>query len=192
MLERLAEQNADELVSGWKVPPATWAAALAVGNSDVWVLPMSDDPAARKPQPFLRSPFTESNARFSPDGRWVAYVSNETGSSEVYVTRFPGPSGKWLVSSGGGNYPRWRADGRELFYIARNGTLMAAAVNGQGADFDVNGTTPLFELHPGTGGGYPYDVSADGKHFLVNTIGEATAQPPITLVVNWASGLRKR
>jgi eukaryotic-like serine/threonine-protein kinase len=129
--------------------------------------------------------------RFSPDGRWVAYVSNETGSNEVYVTHFPGPAGKWPISSGGGDYPRWRADGRELFYLARNGTLMAAAVNGQGADFDVNGARPVLEIHPGSSAGYPYDVSADGQRFLVNTIVEAAPLPPITLVVNWAAGLQK-
>ena len=167
---------------------------FTVGNSDLWVLPMSDDLATRKPVPFIQTPFNERNGRFSPDGKWVAYVSNETGSNEVYVTRFPGASGRWPVSAGGGDFPRWRADGKELFYVARNGMLMAAAVNGAGADFDVNGATPLFELHPGTGGGflgYPYDVSADGKHFLVKTIVEATALPPITLVVNWAAGLHK-
>ena len=165
--------------------------AFGIGNSDIWVLPMAGDPATRKPSPLLQTPFNELRGRFSPDGRWVAYVSNETGSNEVYVTHFPGPAGKWPISSGGGDYPRWRADGRELFYLARNGTLMAAAVNGQGADFDVNGARPLFDVHPGTGGGYPYDVSADGQHLLVNTIVEATALPPITLVVNWAAGLRK-
>jgi hypothetical protein len=95
------------------------------------------------------------------------------------------------VSAGGGSYPRWRADGRELFYLARDNKLMAAAVNGQGADFEVTGARPLFEIHSqGIGGRYPYDVSADGQRFLVNTIVEATAPPPITLVVNWAAGLR--
>ncbi len=165
---------------------------FAIGNYDLWVLPMSDDADARKPAPFLHTPYNEYNARFSPDGRWVAYVSNETGSNEVYVTHFPGPSGKWPISAGGGDFPRWRADGSELFYLARNGTLMAAAVNGKGAEFDVSGSRPLFEIHPpGLNGRYPYDVSADGQRFLVNTVVEATALPPITLVVNWAAGLHQ-
>ena len=164
---------------------------FAIGNYDLWVLPMSGDPAARKPSPFLQTPFNEFNARFSPDGRWVAYVSDETGSNEVYVTHFPGPSGKWPISAGGGNFPRWRADGRELFYLARNNTLMAAAVNGQSAEFEVNGTRPLFEIHPPGAVRFPYDVSADGQRFLVNTLVEAIALPPITLVVNWAAGLQK-
>jgi hypothetical protein len=108
----------------------------------------------------------------------------------LYVTHFPGPKGKWPISTDGGNYPRWRADGRELYYIARDGKLMAAAVNGQGQEFEVSGVRPLFEVRTNAGGRYPFDVSADGQRFLVNTIIEATAQPPITLVVNWASALR--
>jgi Tol biopolymer transport system component len=161
--------------------------AFVVGNSDLWLLPME---ASQKPTPFLQTPFNETYGRFSPDGRWVAYVSNETGSSELYVTHFPGPKGKWPISTDGGNYPRWRADGRELFYVARDGTLMAAAVNGQGQEFEVGGVRPLFGLRTNAGGRYPYDVSADGQRFLVNTIVETTTQPPITLVVNWASALR--
>jgi Tol biopolymer transport system component len=165
--------------------------AFGIGNSDIWVLPMTGDVAARRPVKFLNSPYNEARGRFSPDGRWVAYVSNETGSNEVYVTHFPGPAGKWPISSGGGDYPRWRADGKELFYLARNGTLTAATVNGAGADFDVNGARAVLEIHPGSGGGYPYDISADGQRVIVNTIVEATALPPITLVVNWAAGLHK-
>jgi Tol biopolymer transport system component len=184
----------DKTPTSWS-PDATavlyTAGALGVGNSDVWVLPMTGAAGARKPAPFLRSPFNESNARFSPDGKWVAYVSNETGSNEVYVTRYPGPTGKWPVSSGGGNYPRWRADGKELFYITRTGMLTAATVAARGDDFDVSGTHAILQLHPGSQRGYPYDVSADGQRFLYNTIVEATALPPITLVVNWAAGLQK-
>jgi Tol biopolymer transport system component len=161
--------------------------AFVVGNSDLWLLPTA---ASQKPTPFLQTPFNETYGRFSPDGRWVAYVSNETGSSELYVTHFPGPKGKWPISTDGGNYPRWRSDGRELYYIARDGKLMAAAVNGQGQEFEVSGVRPLFEVRTNAGGRYPFDVSADGQRFLVNTIIEATAQPPITLVVNWASALR--
>ena len=161
--------------------------AFVVGNSDLWLLSLDGD---RKSTPFLRSPFNETYGRFSPDGRWVAYVSNETGSSEVYVTHFPGPSGKWPISTGGGTYPRWRADGRELFYVAPDGKLMAAGVNAQAGEFVVNGVRALFDIHPNVSGRYPYDVSADGQRFLVNMVVEAAAQSPITLVVNWAASLR--
>jgi Tol biopolymer transport system component len=169
------------------------AGAFAVGNTDVWVLPMTDPPETRTPTAFLHSPFNESNARFSPDGKWVAYVSNETGSSEVYVTRFPGPNGKWPISAGGGSFPRWRADGKELFYVARNNKLMAASVNASATDFEVTAAHAVLNIHPpGAATGYQYDVSADGQRFLVNTIVEATALPPITLVVNWPASLQKQ
>jgi Tol biopolymer transport system component len=162
--------------------------AQVVGNSDVWLLPIGGD---HQPVPFLQTPFNETDARFSPDGHWVAYVSNETGSTEVYVTRFPGPTGKWPISSNGGNYPRWRADGRELYFIGRDGQLMAAQVSGARDDFSVGDVRPLFDLHPNLSGRYPYDVSKDGQRVLVNTIVEAAAPSPITLVVNWASALHQ-
>jgi Tol biopolymer transport system component len=158
-----------------------------VGNSDLWLMSMGD---RHESTPFLRTPFNESDGRFSPDGRWVAYVSNETGAAEVYVTRFPGPSGKWPVSSGGGSYPRWRADGRELYFVSRDNTLMAATVNGQGQDFVVGTLRALFNLRPNAGRD-PYDVSADGERFLVNTVVETAPPPPITLVVNWPAALRQ-
>jgi serine/threonine protein kinase/Tol biopolymer transport system component len=159
---------------------------LVIGNSDIWVMPFEGE---RTAAPFLQTPFNETDARFSPDGRWVAYVSNDTGSAEVYVTRFPGPAGKWPISASGGNYPRWRNDGRELYYVARDGRLMAASVGSVGQEFSVGEVRPLFELRANLSGRYPYDVSKDGQHFLVNTIVEAAAPSPITLVVNWASAL---
>ena len=185
-VERQGGEKPQQLVAGRQVAPVPTGSATS-GNNDVWVLPMTGD-AKPTPVPFLQSPFNERNARFSPDGRWVAYVSNETGNPEVFVTRFPGPSGKWPISAGGGDNPRWRADGRELYYIARNGMLMAATVNGTGADFDVKESQPVLQINRGTGTTYPYDVSADGQRFLVNTIVDSTALPPITLVVNWAGG----
>jgi serine/threonine protein kinase/Tol biopolymer transport system component len=162
--------------------------ANVVGNNDLWLLSLEGD---RKSTPFLQTAFNETLGRFSQDGRWVAYVSNETGSSEVYVTRFPGPSGKWPISTSGGNYPRWSGNGRELFFVGRDGRLMAAAVDGRGQEFDVGSLRSLFAIRPNTTGRYPYDVSADGQRFLVNAVVEAAAQAPITLVVNWAAALRQ-
>ncbi|MEQ1911146.1 MAG: hypothetical protein ABMA15_20165, partial [Vicinamibacterales bacterium] len=161
--------------------------AAVIGNTDIWVLPLEGQ---RKPVPFLQSPFNETEARFSPDGRWVAYVSNETGSNEVYVTRFPGPSGKRPISTAGGSYPRWREDGRELFYLSRDGTMVSVPVNGHGPEFVVETEHRLFSTHASTSGRSPYDVSADGQRFLVNAVVEAVAPSPITLVVNWAAALR--
>jgi hypothetical protein len=155
---------------------------------DVFVLPLFGD---RKPYPFLKTQFTEFAAQFSPDGRWVAYDSNESGKLEVYVAPFPGPGGKWRVSTGGGFRHRWTRGGSELVYIALDNTLMAAAVNGKGSSFEVGGVKPLFRprIAPGRD---QYDVTADGQRFLIDVLPEETVAPPITVVVNWQSGLTAR
>ncbi len=155
-------------------------------TADVWVLPLFGD---RTPVAFLQTRFAEGHGRFSPDGRWMAYMSTETGRAEVYVAPFPGPGAKVPISTAGGTQPRWRRDGTEIFYVAGN-RLMAASVNGQGATFEVGAARPLFEIRPRSGFGSFYDVSADGQRFLVNTIVESTSTP-ITLVVNWPALLKK-
>jgi len=119
----------------------------------------------------------------------VAYVSNESGRNEVYVAPFPGPGGKRQVSTAGGGQPRWRRDGTEIFYFPPDNTLMAAAVNGRGASFEVGVVKPLFETR-GTGTRYQYAVTADGQRFLINTASEQAASAPITVVVNWTAGLK--
>ncbi len=154
-------------------------------NDDLWAVPLEGD---RKPQAFLNTSFFEQGGQFSPDGRWVAYVSNESGLYQVYVRPFPGPDGQWEVSTSGGSQPRWRSDGKELYYIAPEGTLMAASVAVNGAAFQPGGPVALFQP-PIFGGGtnigqQQYDVAPDGR-FLINvTIGEETAAP-ITLLMNW-------
>jgi Tol biopolymer transport system component len=163
-------------------------------DGDVWALPLFGD---RKPFPFIRTPFDEDLVQFSPDGRWVAYESNESGRGEVYVTPFPGPGGKWQVSAAGGMEPRWRHDGREIFFLAGTSTetgtraakkLMAAAVRAEGSRFEVGPIQPLFDVRTPQGpGGLVYDVSPDGR-FLIDTVEE---QVPITIVVNWPALLRK-
>jgi Tol biopolymer transport system component len=157
---------------------------------DLWLLPLFGD---RKPYPFLQTPFNEAQGRFSPDGRWIAYISNESGRYEVYVTAFPGPGGKWQISSGGGTsiavWPRWRRDGKEISYLAPNGTLLAAAVNGQGARFEVGDVRPLFAPRS-RGPRWPYDVSPDGR-FLVNTVVERGDSSSLAVVLNWTAALKK-
>lgn len=154
---------------------------------DIWVLPSFGD---RKPFPFLQTPFNEGLAQFSPDGPWIAYQSTESGRSEVYVAPFPGSGGKWQISPAGGSWARWRRDGREIFYLAPDNKLMAAAVNGRGAGFEVGAVQPLFETRPKIAR-LGYDVSADGQRFLVNTLVEEATSAPITVVVNWSAGLKK-
>ena len=167
------------------------AGGAAIARSDLLVLPLFGD---KKPFPFLESSFVETRGQFSPDGRWIAYASNESGQLEIYVARFPEPSEKRRVSTAGGLWPRWRRDGKEIVYLAPDSTLTAATVNGEGANFEVGAVRTLFAVRPRpmvTLGDYPYDVSADGQRFLVNTLVEETASAPITLVVNWAAGLKK-
>jgi len=167
--------------------PAAGRAIIFVTNdektqSDVWMLPPAGD---QKPVPLLQTPFNEDEARCSPDGRWLAYSSDESGRHEIYVTSFPKPGGKWPVSSGGGTQPRWRQDGTELFYLAPDRTVTSVRV-GAGSTFEVGAATPLFQIR-----GTSYAASADGRRFVTNDpIGEPSAQP-ITLVLNWTAGLRK-
>jgi Tol biopolymer transport system component len=162
---------------------------VAGATPDLWVLPLFGD---RKPFPFLETPFTEYRARFSPDGRWVAYSSNESGRTEVYVAAFPKPESRALISTAGGTWSRWRRDGKEIFYVDLNNTLMAVEVDGSGSTFRVGTARPLFQTRP-TGAGYRYDVTADGQRFLVNSLPEQAeaSSVPITVVVNWTAGLRK-
>ena len=167
------------------------AGGVAIARSDLWVLPLFGN---TKPFPFLETPFIETRGRFSPDGRWVAYVSDESGQLEVYVARFPEPAEKRRVSTAGGLWPRWRRDGKEIVYVTPANTLTAATVNGAGATFEVGAVRTLFAVRPRpmvTLGDYPYDISADGQRFLVNTLAEGAASSAISLVVNWTSGLKK-
>jgi Tol biopolymer transport system component len=158
-------------------------------GADLFVLPLSGD---RKPIPFLNTQFNEIAGHFSPDGRWVAYYSNESGRYEVYVASFPGPGGKWQISTSGGKSARWRRDGTEIFYLDPDNKLMAAAVNGKGSSLEVGAVKPLFQTRAASPNyQYPYDVSADGQRFLINTLPEQTASEPITVVVNWTAGLKK-
>jgi len=190
--ELLLEDDVDKYPTSWSpdsrfILYVTGANTPRTGN-DLFVLPLSAD---RKPVPFLQTQFNEGPGQFSPDGLWVAYTSNESGGNEVYVARFPGPGGKWQISTGGGIWPRWRHDGTEIFYLAPDNKLMAAAVNGKGPSFEVGAVKPLFETHAVTAFRYSYDVSADGQRFLINTILEQRTSGPITVVLNWAAGLKK-
>jgi serine/threonine protein kinase len=155
-----------------------------ISRSDLWILPLAD----RKAYPFLETTFVESQGQFSPDGRWIAYMSGESGRQEVYVRPFPGPGDKWLVSTAGGGWPRWRADGKEMFYLAPDGSVVAVPVDGRSARFDVGAGRVLFtvRLRPlGRLDAFPYDVTSDGQRLIINTFVEEATLPAITLVVNW-------
>lgn len=154
-------------------------------GSDLFILPFS---GRRRPVPLLQTPFNEFGGKFSPDGRWVAYTSNESGRNEIYVIPFAGSGGKWRVSTAGGVCQRWRGDGKEIFYIGADNKLMAASVNGNRSTFEVGTVKPLFETRLGQPG-CPYSVSPDGQQFLINT--QMVVSAPITVVLNWTAGLNK-
>jgi len=158
---------------------------------DLYVLPLDGD---RQPFAFLNSEFNETHSQFSPDGRWVAYVSDESGRAEVYVQSFPASGGKWQVSTGGGDQPQWRRDGRELFYIAPDKKLMAVQITA-GASFESGAPVALFTTRvPATGltdDRNHYVTAPDGQRFLVNNLVEEGTTQPITLVLNWAAGLKR-
>ncbi len=156
--------------------------------SDIWVLPLSGD---RKPIPFLQTRFLERHAQFSPDGHWIAYISDESGRDEVYVAPFPVPGRKWQISNAGGIRPYWRQDGREIYYLAEDNRITAVDVGQQGATFEVGAAKPLFVIRPQRPGTI-YRVSPEGQRFLVNTAVEEERPTPLTLVVNWTADLKQK
>ena len=155
---------------------------------DLWVLPVSGD---RKPLPFLKTPFDERHGQFSTDGKWIAYQSNESGRFEIYVQPFPGPGGKFQISTNGGAQPRWNKNGKEIFYVSLDSKMMTAPVklSSDGQSLETGTPAALFPVRI-AGGPMPvnkqqYAVSSDGQRFLVNLeVGEGTASP-ITLIYNW-------
>jgi Tol biopolymer transport system component len=155
---------------------------------DLWVLPLDRDGKPGKPIEFLKTNFQEHRGRFSPDGQWVAYVSDQSGQPDIWVRPFPpGPGGEWQVSVGGGVQPRWRRDGKELYYIAPDGRLMAVPVMIKGAVFERGAPVPLFGTRIAGTNAYTrqqYDVAADGR-FLFDVTTEDGATSPITLLQNW-------
>jgi len=164
----------------------------AVTGSDVWVLPLTPERpgAPLKPFPFAQSSFNEISAQFSPDGKWVAYVSNESQRAEVYMKRFPGANGKRQISVGGGVTPRWRRDGKEIFYVGPDSRLMSAALIVKGDAIEVGELRPLFGPVASANLNYRYDVSADGRRFLIMPPTQASAEG-VTVVQNWTAGLNK-
>ena len=156
---------------------------------DIWVLPLFGD---KKPFPFLQTEANEGGARISPDGRWMAYTSDALGGYEVHIQSFPERGGLRQVSTGGGIGPNWRRDGKELFYYALDGKLIAVEVK-TGASFEMGSPHALFEFSSGNQVAYiaPYTVTADGQRFLINTLVDESGGAPLTVVINWQAGLKR-
>jgi Tol biopolymer transport system component len=162
-------------------------------KDDLWLLPMAGD---RKPVPFLQTPYNENLGQFSPDSNWMAYQADETGRYEIYVQHVPPNGAKFQISATGGTNPRWRRDGKELFYLAPGPKLMALSVK-TGAIFEPAQSHVLFESVPiaiaGGTGGFRFQPSPDGQRFLalVEAEGDVPGAPPITIATNWTAGLKK-
>jgi dipeptidyl aminopeptidase/acylaminoacyl peptidase len=148
---------------------------------DLWLFPLFGD---RKPTPLVRTPFNEFQAQISPDGRWLAYASDETGSYEIHVQAFPTPTWKRRISTSGGTEPQWRGDGRELFYLSTQGKLMSVDV-GKGEMFESGEPQQLFQARVAGIARNHYVAARDGSRFLIATQPEPAAATPITVELNW-------
>jgi Tol biopolymer transport system component len=175
--------------------------SFAGKGPDIWVLPTGP---GSKPRPYIDTTAYEIQPQFSPEPggpHWVAYMSDESGQPEVYVSSFPDPSkGKFPISKGGGHQPRWSRDGKEIFYISQDNSLMSVAVNAvagkDGPVFKAGPPNPLFKtaLTRDTGAvtySWVWDAAPDGR-FLLNTVVEQPAQAAVTAIINWQAALRKR
>jgi Tol biopolymer transport system component len=146
--------------------------------------------AEKKTSVFLSTPAAEVNGRFSPDGRWIAYQSDESGTVEVYVRPFPGHGGKWQISPAGGTQPVWNRSGKEIFYVSADNKLMAVDVKVD-SGFEAGTPRALFDVHLKSVNGWKYDISPDGQRFLANVVIGEVKTNPITLVPNWAAEIKK-
>jgi eukaryotic-like serine/threonine-protein kinase len=190
-LERLTTSQNVQIPLSWS-PNGERLAFLEVSpttGGDIWVLQLSD----RKAQPFLQTPAYESAPQFSPDGHWLAYSSDESGRVEIYVQPYPGPGGKWQISTDGGNEPVWNRSGRELFY--RNADKMMAVDVTTQPNFLAGKPKMLFEgRYVPSGGTLPdYDVSPDGQRFLMLKPIEQqqVGVTQINVVLNWTEELKR-
>ena len=155
---------------------------------DLWVLPLSGD---GKPFPIVQTPFEDREPTISPDGKWMAYRNNESGRMEVYITAFPGGGAKWQVSTNGGINVKWRRDNKELYFLDSADNLMAVDVNASGNAVRLGVPHALFAVVGAQRQAEPFDVTADGKKFLINSSNTKEPNEPVTLVQNWPAEVKK-
>jgi eukaryotic-like serine/threonine-protein kinase len=188
------ERQISDVKAGRMVNPWDWSRdgkyLLLRNETELWYYSVAED----KSREYIKGPGVVRNAQFSPDGKYVAYATNETGDWEVYVSPFPEASSKWLVSHGGGEEPRWRADGKELFYVSSEGKLMAAGVK-LGASFESTTPVALFQTRRrqkiSSQDVFSYAVNEDGNSFLFNTLLDQRETPPLSIVLNWEAEMVK-
>jgi eukaryotic-like serine/threonine-protein kinase len=186
-------QEDDMVPNSWSLDDKEVLCTLqpVAGGSQLVLIPVSGGEMT----PFLTSGSTEEDGQISPDGKWVAYASNESGDWEIYVTSFPGAIGKWQVSRGGGTEPHWRADGKEIFYIGPRAMMTAVSVSAAGGTFSSGNPQPLFQTQfrapVSSSDLFRYDVSKDGQRFLVDRYTRPPNVTPVHIILNSTSALPK-
>jgi Tol biopolymer transport system component len=187
--ELLIKEDMDDIPTSWS-PDGQSILFMRYGPTNrggIWLLSLNGQ---REAKPLLQSPgFDQAYGIFSPNGRFVAYVSHESGRNEVYVQTFP-PGNKSVISSGGGVYPMWRGDGKELFYLTEDGRVLAAQIKSE-APFQTEVPQQLFQTNIKFGAGCPYAVNRDGSRFLIFTPAEASDPAPLTVMLNWTASLKQ-
>jgi dipeptidyl aminopeptidase/acylaminoacyl peptidase len=160
-------------------------------SSSIWILPLTGD---RKPFVLVQSQFLNTQPRFSPDCKWIAYMSNATGQNEVYLAHFPDATRVYQVSTQGGTDPRWRGDGKELFYLSPEvqNNIMAVNVDESGGAISLGSPRTLFHLVNIVQTSQSFDVTPDGQRFLIATSNQLPGSAPLTLVTNWEAELKTK
>jgi Tol biopolymer transport system component/predicted Ser/Thr protein kinase len=157
-------------------------------KTDVYAVPLSGE---RKPFPIMATPYVEAVPIISPNGKWVAYLSDESGRFEVYIRPFPSGEGKWQVSNGGGGTPMWRRDSKELIYSTYDQQMMSVEIGESGAGIVLGIAKPLFKFNAVSGPDGPYTMTGDAQHFLINRVNLDNGSQPLTLVTDWTADLKK-
>ena len=185
--KRIVQDDVDKVANDWSKDGKY---ILYTRGTDLWFVTVPE----LKSSMFLKATSVLRNGQFSPDGKWVVYASNESGKWEIYATSFPESRGKWQVSTGGGDQPRWRGDGKEVFYLSSDGKMLAAPVT-MGAKLDAGTPVALFQPtlreQVSSSDLFVYDVSRDGQRFLINTPVKQAETAPMTVVLNWTAKLNK-
>jgi Tol biopolymer transport system component len=186
----LLPSDADDIPTSWsRDGQSILFTRYGKTRAGVWLMPLSGD---SQPKPIFQSEaFDQGAATFSPNGRLIAYTSNESGRWEVYVQSFPASADKLMVSSTGGFMPLWRNDGKELFYLTDDGRVMSAEIK-SGAKLESSVPLQLFQTRIKFADDYPYAINPDGSRFLINIPAETNDTAPMIVVLNWTAALKKQ
>jgi Tol biopolymer transport system component/predicted Ser/Thr protein kinase len=186
--EALEQNSVPRVSTDWSRDGRYFIEYVLAKTIEIWVLPLFGD---RKAFPYLQGDYNQNGGKLSPNGRWMAYSADESKRGEVYVQSFPRPAGKWQVSTNGGRNPIWSHDGKELFFVAADGTMMAVGVAENGGTFSPGAPKALFDAGILSGSAYGgYDVARDGRFLLTRAV-EQGGSTPLHVIVNWPATLKK-